>query len=95
MDNEIEDRLEYIEAETHRIHGELAALQNVLVGALRDTFIAKPDVVERMLVSLQVEIDRLDDLVKPIPAQSFMKEGAQRFYKKFSALVRDSIGIGN
>ena len=76
-----------IDAEIERLRGELAATQNVLVGIIRDTLIAKPGVKDRMLQDIRVEIERLET----VPGMTFRREGAQRFYKSFSDLVVRSV----
>ena len=88
MQEELSKRLHNAEAEIERLQGEVAALSNVLVGVLRDTFIEKPEVVERMFDQLREEITRLEEAPE---RQFFRKEGAQRFYGRFMGLVKDSI----
>ena len=73
--------------EIERLQGEFAALQNVFVGIIRDTIIARPEVKTNMIRDLRREIARLE----AIPGMSFAKEGAQRFYKTFISLIDASI----
>lgn len=70
--------------EIERLRGELAALRNVLASILRDTLLTKPAVADNILRELAKEISRLET----VPGHTFRKEGAQRFYKAFSALIR-------
>ncbi len=90
-DTGVEERLAESEAEIERLRGEFAGLRNILIAVLRDTLTAKPDVTIEMLADLEAEIDRLSGL-EVIPAKTFRKEGAQRFYRAFISTVRDRIG---
>ena len=73
--------------EIERLRGELAAATNVLVGIIRDTLVARPDIALRILGENKRGIEALENQ----DASPFAKEGAKRFYHRYATLVSKSI----
>ena len=80
-------RLNEAEAEIKRLRGEFSAARNVFASIIRDTLLARPEVGIGIRKSLNDEIARLDKVTDGDP---LLKEGAKRFYRKFSRQIADA-----